>query len=126
MYLNHDARSVAGGKLVHMHMAADITELKELEQELVSAMARAETASLAKNEFLANMSHEIRTPLNGLLGMMQLLQLSSLVDEQREYVDIALDSGRNLLQILNDILDLSKVESGKLDLRGRNRTRRSA
>ncbi|WP_319470693.1 PAS domain S-box protein [uncultured Pseudodesulfovibrio sp.] len=116
-YLNHDrAIRWLEGKLVHMHMAADITELKELEQELVSAMARAEAASLAKNEFLANMSHEIRTPLNGLLGMMQLLQLSSLVEEQREYVDIALDSGRNLLQILNDILDLSKVESGKLEL----------
>ncbi len=116
-YLNHDrAIRWLEGRLVHMHMAADVTELKEMEQELVNAMAQVESASLAKNEFLANMSHEIRTPLNGLLGMLQLLQLTSLVDEQRDFLDTAMDSGRSLLQILNDILDLSKIESGKLEL----------
>lgn len=115
-YLNHDrAIEWLEGNLVHMHLAADITELKALERSLTMAMADAEAASVAKNEFLANMSHEIRTPLNGLLGMLQILQLTSLVDEQRDYLTTALDSGRNLLQILNDILDLSKIESGKMD-----------
>lgn len=116
-YLNHDrAIRWLEGRLVHMHMAADITDLKTMEEELKYAMAEAEAASLAKNEFLANMSHEIRTPLNGLLGMLQILQLTSLVEEQRDYLDTALESGRSLLQILNDILDLSKIESGKLEL----------
>lgn len=115
-YLNHDrAIEWLEGKLVHMHMAADITELKELEVNLTRAMAQAEGANVAKNEFLANMSHEIRTPLNGLLGMLQVLQLTRLQDEQRGYLATALESGRNLLQILNDILDLSKIDSGKME-----------
>lgn len=115
-FLNHDrAIEWLEGEMVHMHMAADITELKAMEQELVGAMAEAEAAGIAKNEFLANMSHEIRTPLNGLLGMLQLLQMTKLVDEQRDYLDTAMNSGRNLLRILNDILDLSKIESGKLE-----------
>ncbi len=115
-YLNHDrAIEWLEGKLVHMHMAADITDLKSMEEELKVAMVEAETANIAKNEFLANMSHEIRTPLNGLLGMLQLLQLTSLVDDQRDYLDTAVTSGQNLLQILNDILDLSKIESGMLE-----------
>ena len=116
-YLNHDrAIRWLEGEVVHMHMAADITEIKIMSESLRVAMAEAEAANLAKNEFLANMSHEIRTPLNGLLGMLQLLQLTELVEEQREFLDTATNSGRNLLQILNDILDLSKVESGKLEL----------
>ena len=116
-YLNHDrAIEWLEGKKVHMHMAADVTELKTMADDLKLAMGEAQAASIAKNEFLANMSHEIRTPLNGLLGMLQLLQLTSLVEEQRDYLDTAVDSGRNLLHILNDILDLSKIESGKLEL----------
>ena len=116
-YLNHDrAIQWLEGEMVHMHMAADITEIKAMSENLRVAMAEAEAANLAKNEFLANMSHEIRTPLNGLLGMLQLLQFTDLVEEQRDYLDIAMNSGRSLLQILNDILDLSKVESGKLEL----------
>jgi len=116
-YLNHDrAIEWLKGKLVHMHMAADITELKNMAGELELAMAEAEAANIAKNEFLANMSHEIRTPLNGLLGMLQILLLSKLDDDQRDSLDTAVSSGRNLLQILNDILDLSKIESGKLEL----------
>jgi PAS domain S-box-containing protein len=116
-HLNHDrAIRWLEGRLVHMHMAADITELKAMAAELEKAMAKAEAASLAKNEFLANMSHEIRTPLNGLLGMLQLMQLSELEPMQRDYLETALNSGRSLLQVLNDILDLSKVESGKLEL----------
>ncbi len=104
------------GEMVHMHVAADITDLKVMAEDLRVAMGEAEAANLAKNEFLANMSHEIRTPLNGLLGMLQLLQFTDLVEEQRDYLETAVSSGRNLMQILNDILDLSKVESGKLEL----------
>ncbi|WP_338668989.1 PAS domain-containing hybrid sensor histidine kinase/response regulator [Pseudodesulfovibrio methanolicus] len=116
-HLNHDrAIRWLEERLVHMHMAADITELKTMAADLEKAMAKAEAASLAKNEFLANMSHEIRTPLNGLLGMLQLMQLSELEPVQRDYLETALNSGRSLLQVLNDILDLSKVESGKLEL----------
>jgi PAS domain S-box-containing protein len=116
-YLNHDrAIQWLEGEMVHMHMAADITEIKAMSESLRVAMAEAEAANLAKNEFLANMSHEIRTPLNGLLGMLQLIQLSDLAKDQQECLDTAMNSGRNLLQILNDILDLSKVESGKLEL----------
>jgi len=116
-HLNHDrAIRWLEGEMVHMHMGADITELKTMAEELRVAMSEAKAASLAKNEFLANMSHEIRTPLNGLLGMLQILQLSELDAEQRDCLDTAVDSGRSLLQILNDILDLSKVESGKLEL----------
>ncbi|WP_158946539.1 PAS domain S-box protein [Pseudodesulfovibrio cashew] len=114
--LNHDrAIEWLEGKLVHMHMAADITALKEMEEELKHAMCEAEAANVAKNEFLANMSHEIRTPLNGLLGMLQILQFSDLDEEQRESLGTAVNSGRNLLQILNDILDLSKIESGMME-----------
>ena len=116
-HLTHDrAIRWLEDRLVHMHMAADITELKTMAAELEKAMTKAEAASLAKNEFLANMSHEIRTPLNGLLGMLQLMQLSELEPTQRDYLETALNSGRSLLQVLNDILDLSKVESGKLEL----------
>ena len=116
-HLTHD-RTIEWlkGETVHMYLAADITELKKMQDELKQAIMRAEAANLSKNEFLANMSHEIRTPLNGLLGMLQLMELTNLEPLQREYLTTAHESGRNLLKILNDILDLSKVESGKLEL----------
>ncbi|WP_419785812.1 PAS domain S-box protein [Pseudodesulfovibrio sp.] len=115
--LDHDrAIRWLGDEMVRMHMSADITELKNMAEDLRVAMSEAKAASLAKNEFLANMSHEIRTPLNGLLGMLQVLQMSEMDEEQQDFLETAVDSGRGLLQILNDILDLSKVESGKLEL----------
>ena len=80
------------------------------------ASRRAEEASAAKSRFLAVMSHELRTPLNGLLGMAQLLQGTSLTPEQRDLVDTLRDSGGALLAILNDVLDLSKIEAGRLEL----------
>ncbi|EFL51428.1 multi-sensor hybrid histidine kinase [Solidesulfovibrio fructosivorans JJ]] len=83
---------------------------------LLSAKEAAERASRVKSEFLANMSHELRTPLNGIQGMTQLLAATSLTPEQREYVRAALVSCRRLTRLLGDILDLSRVESGKLTL----------
>jgi signal transduction histidine kinase/DNA-binding NarL/FixJ family response regulator len=81
-----------------------------------AARLEAEAANKAKSQFLANMSHEIRTPLNGILGMAQVMEIEELIPAQRERLDIIRGSGEMLLAILNDILDLSKIEAGKLEL----------
>jgi signal transduction histidine kinase/ActR/RegA family two-component response regulator len=94
----------------------DISELKQLEENLTIAKDAAESASTAKSQFLANMSHEIRTPMNGVLGMTQLLEMTELTAEQREYVEALKLSGKNLLTLISDILDLSKIEAGKIIL----------
>ncbi|WP_056436779.1 hybrid sensor histidine kinase/response regulator [Caulobacter sp. Root1455] len=84
--------------------------------EVVKARDRAQSANLAKSQFLANMSHEIRTPLNGVLGMAQVMEQSGLGSPHREHLKIIRDSGETLLAILNDVLDLSKIESGRFEL----------
>jgi signal transduction histidine kinase/DNA-binding NarL/FixJ family response regulator len=99
------------GRVVERHRAA--LRLKR-NNELTAQRDAAEQASQAKSAFLANMSHEIRTPLNGILGMAQVLEIGSLSDEQRDQVQTILDSGRNLMALLNDVLDLSKIEAGKM------------
>ena len=91
-------------------------EDKRSAEKLRKAKEAAEDASRFKSEFLANVSHEVRTPLNGVLGMLQLLRGGALDPEQKKYVEIAVGSGKSLLQILNDILDLSKIEAGKIDI----------
>ncbi|AGW13613.1 ATP-binding protein [Megalodesulfovibrio gigas] len=94
----------------------DLSDLKRAEAAALKAKDAAEAANLAKSVFLANMSHEIRTPMNGVLGMLQLLQRSSLEAEQQLYVEKAILSSRRLTRLLADILDLSQVESGRMTL----------
>jgi signal transduction histidine kinase len=94
----------------------DITERRRAEAELHRAKVEAEEASRAKSEFLANMSHELRTPLTGVLGMAELLYEDATTGDQREQIEAILTSGKSLLAIINDLLDLSKVEAGRLEL----------
>lgn len=106
---NGEAYKVIGGNL-------DVTEHKQQERELRELVQVAETATKAKTEFLANMSHEIRTPMNGVIGMAELLATTSLNAQQNDYLGMIRNSARSLLSLLNDILDLSKIESGQLTL----------
>ncbi|WP_298723588.1 CHASE domain-containing protein [uncultured Oceanisphaera sp.] len=94
----------------------DITAQRELETGLRQAKARADEASAAKSIFLSNMSHEIRTPLNAVLGLLQLVQQTALDPRQNDYIGKAYKAARSLLGLLNDILDYSKIEAGKLQL----------
>jgi PAS domain S-box-containing protein len=104
------------GRVTHLlGVATDITQRRQIEEELRAAKEAAEAASLAKSEFLANMSHEIRTPMNGIIGMAELA-MNSEGPEQREFLSLVRSSADALLVILNDILDYSKIEAGKIVL----------
>src|SRR3954469_16876510 len=96
--------------------ARDVTERKRVEAELREAKANAESASRTKSDFLASMSHEIRTPMNAIMGIADLLAKTPLNPEQDKYVQIFRRAGDNLLNLINDILDLSKVEASQLEL----------
>ncbi len=106
------ADAVSSKRLIYVK---DVTRRKADEIALKESKARAEDANKAKSEFLANMSHEIRTPLNGVMGMLQMLQMSGLDADKRGWVDTALECSEKLLLILNDILDLARIESGRLE-----------
>src|SRR5712672_557550 len=97
-------------------LAAEIAERKRTEQELIKARQQAEAANRAKSQFLATMSHEIRTPMNGVVGTANLLATTPLNDRQRQLVNNLVGSGQALLGIINDILDLSKIEAGHFEL----------
>lgn len=106
-----------GGIVQWFGTSTDIAEQKRLESVLEEAKEEAERANQAKSAFLANMSHEIRTPMNGILGFAQLLAASVQDKDSREYSRLIIHSGKVLLGIINDILDLSKVEAGKVELK---------
>ncbi|QNF31656.1 PAS domain S-box protein [Adhaeribacter swui] len=94
--------------------AQDITERLEAEEELKRAKTKAEISAKSKEQFLANMSHEIRTPMNGIIGMASLLKKTPLDQSQQNYLRLIQESAQNLLVIINDVLDIAKIESGKL------------
>jgi PAS domain S-box-containing protein len=107
---------VLDGQDCRIAMYADVTERNRVVAELAIARDRAVEASNTKSAFLANMSHELRTPMNGVIGMNELLLDSGLGDEQRSYAQQVARSGEQMLAIINDILDISKLEAGHLDL----------
>jgi len=107
----------ARGEITHfVSLKEDVTESRRAAEELRTAKEAAEAASLAKSRFLATMSHEIRTPMNGVLGMTDLLLQTPLTGEQRRFAEIAKRSGEALLDLINNILDFSRIEAGKLEL----------
>jgi signal transduction histidine kinase/ActR/RegA family two-component response regulator len=101
---------------VFAQMLVNINQREELQQHLIESREEADRANKAKSVFLANMSHEIRTPINGIIGFLDMLRYTSLTSEQYNYIQYAVRSAESLLGIVNDILDLSKVEAGKLEI----------
>ncbi len=110
MRISHDAQGVPA-VLGH---ALDITERKRAEEALLEARAEAERANLAKSEFLSRMSHELRTPLHAVLGFAQLLEMDELRPEQQESVRQILRAGRHLLELINEVLDIARIEAGRV------------
>lgn len=93
-----------------------VLERKEREQELIEAKLAAESANIVKSKFLANMSHEVRTPLNGIMGMLQLMEMEGLTEQQNKHYSFAMESCKRLTGLLSDVLDISMIESGHLEI----------
>jgi two-component system sensor histidine kinase/response regulator len=104
------------GEMCLVSMSRDITQRKQMEHDLITAREDALAASRAKSEFLSSMSHEIRTPMNAVLGMADLLIESKLTTEQRRYLDVMVANGNSLLELINGILDLARIESGRMQI----------
>ncbi|MEP5190012.1 MAG: ATP-binding protein [Marinomonas sp.] len=120
VYLEADCKLVrnseTGAPEAIVVAARNVTERIELEHALRAARQESEQATRAKSEFLANMSHEIRTPMNGVLGFAELMLHNDLDPEQRRQVELIVQSGRSMMMLLNDILDLSKIEAGQIEI----------
>ena len=97
-------------------ISTEITSRKRAEEALAEASAAADAANQAKSEFLSRMSHELRTPLNVVLGFAQVLEMDSLTEGQTEAVHHILNSGRHLLTLIDEVLDISRIESGRVAL----------
>ncbi|MEM9989563.1 MAG: ATP-binding protein, partial [Pseudomonadota bacterium] len=109
-------KDIDGNVNEYVSMRYDITEKIYHADELVQKRVEAEAANIAKSQFLATTSHEIRTPMNGVMGMLDLTLQTQLTQEQRRHLTVARNSAGNLLEVLNDILDISKLEAGKIDI----------
>lgn len=110
---------VVEGKVLVLNIARDMTLRKEMEEALVQSKKTAEIANRAKSDFLANMSHELRTPLNAIIGFSEVLKdeaFGPLTEKQKEYINDVWGSGKHLLDVINDVLDLSKIEAGKMKI----------
>ncbi len=105
-----------GNQSYLLGISEDITDLKQKEKQLEEALRLAEEATQAKSQFLANMSHEIRTPMNAIIGLAYLALRTELTGKQKDYVSKIHNAGKSLLGVLNDVLDISKIESGKLQM----------
>lgn len=109
-----NTRPMPGGGVVSIYL--DITDRLRSEEKLEKLLFQANAANQAKSDFLSTISHEIRTPLNGVIGMAQMLGHTEMTDEQQEKLDIILKSGNTLLDLINDVLDMSKIEAGNLEI----------